>query len=327
MPRVLHVANGTSTTSTITAAGLPGDVSIWADPLHEGAVPAGVSDDELIEIRAKAIAASADGAAEVVADGLRQWRARLADRSSYDELVLWFEHDLFDQLNLIQLLAWIADHLPDDTPVSLICIDSFPGKPSFKGLGELTPEELAPLFDRRQPVTGAHYALAVRVWHAFRLPTPESLAALRASDATALPFLARAVRRFLEEYPWTTDGLSRTERRLLTLAGEGPSTLMSLFPRMHDDERAYYVTDTSLVTMADELSRAPAPLLRLTGERGDIGTSLRQQVQLTEMGRAVLGGELDRVTIGGIDRWLGGVHLQGAQASWRWDPDRQTIAR
>jgi hypothetical protein len=30
----------------------------------------------------------------------------------------------------------------------------------------------------------------------------------------SLPFLAAALRRHLEEFPWTTDGLSRTERQI-----------------------------------------------------------------------------------------------------------------
>ena len=49
----LHVANGTSTTMTIEAAGLPGARSIWADPLYEGPVPGGLSDDELCDVRAR----------------------------------------------------------------------------------------------------------------------------------------------------------------------------------------------------------------------------------------------------------------------------------
>ena len=49
--RFLHVANGTSTTMTIEAAGIPGTVSIWADPLHDGPVPSGVTDEELIALR------------------------------------------------------------------------------------------------------------------------------------------------------------------------------------------------------------------------------------------------------------------------------------
>ena len=41
--RFLHVANGTCTTKLIEAAGIPGALSIWADPLHDGPVPGGQS--------------------------------------------------------------------------------------------------------------------------------------------------------------------------------------------------------------------------------------------------------------------------------------------
>ena len=211
--RLLHVANDTSTTMTIEAAGIPGACSIWADPLHDGPVPGGLNDAELLDVRARYL-----GPANAPEHDIRLWRRALERHESYDELILWFEHDLFDQLNLIQLLAWIRDHLPATKPVSLICIGQFPGRPDFKGLGELTPDELAPLLDTRRPVDERQYELARRAWQAFREPTPEALDELRRGDTSALPYLAASITRFLQEYPWTTDGLSRTERRLLELA-------------------------------------------------------------------------------------------------------------
>jgi hypothetical protein len=33
------------------------------------------------------------------------------------------------------------------------------------------------------------------------------------------------------------------------------------------------------------------------------------------------------VRLNGIDRWLGGVHLQGGEAAWRWDADAGRLAR
>src|SRR6185437_1781828 len=128
--RFLHVANGTSTTGTIEAAGLPGARSIWADPLYAGPVPAGLSDRDLVDVRRRFLAGSADPASSWTGrdpstdpvNDLREWRAAIARHEAYDELVLWFEHDLFDQLNLIQLLTWIREHLPPGAPVSLISI-------------------------------------------------------------------------------------------------------------------------------------------------------------------------------------------------------------
>lgn len=321
MNEFLHVANGTSTTMTIEAARIPGAVSIWADPLHDGPVPGGLTDAELLEVRARHLGGSDEPSFSQTVAGLREWRRIIAEPDAYRELVLWYEHDLFCQLNLIQLLTWIRDHLSSAKPVSLICIDSYPGRPTFKGLGELSVGELAPLLDTRQPVRDAQYALAGQAWRVFREPTPEPLDRLRESDTSALPYLASAITGFLREYPWTTDGLSRSERRLLQVAAAGSLTLASAFPRMDDGQRAYYVTDTSLNGLADELTLTTPPLL--TASDGDM---LRRTVAITETGRELLAGRLDRVAVCGLDRWFGGTHVQPGNM-WRWDEERQKIVR
>ena len=320
MTEFLHVANGTSTTMTIEAARVPGAVSIWADPLHDGPVPGNLSDDELLDVRARFIADPHDAASlsETTA-GLREWRRVIAAHDAYRELVLWYEHDLFDQLNLVQLLAWIKEHVPPARPVSLICIDSFPGRPRFRGLGELTTSELAPLLEIRQPVTDAQYALAGRAWRAFGQPTPEPLDDLCRTDTSALPFLGAALARFLQEYPWTSDGLSRRERRLLELSRDGAISLASAFPKMDRGETAFYVSDTALSDTADGLSATSPQLLAVSD-----GEGLRRTVTITDAGRDVLDGRQDRLALCGIDRWLGGVHLQAGNL-WRWDDESQRI--
>jgi hypothetical protein len=323
MPRFLHVANGTSTTMTIEVAGIPGATSIWADPLHDGPVPGGLDDDALAAVRA-AYHAPSVAAADPVND-FGRWRQVITDHDAYDELILWFEHDLFDQLNLIQLLPFIRAHVPASKQVSLICIGAFPGHPNFHGLGELQPGELASLLPTRQPVSGAQYELAEQAWRAFREPSPEALDALVGAGGSkdpqprtdALPFLAHALRRLLEEYPWTRDGLSRTERRLLTLAADGRADWPASFPRMHESEDAYYIGDTAYAELCEAMSASTPPLL----------TRSIQSPALTADGRAVLEGRADRVTLCGIDRWLGGVHLQGRAVPWRWDGERGRITR
>jgi hypothetical protein len=333
--RFLHVANGTSTTMTIEAAGISGDWSIWADPLHEGPVPAGLGDRELVDVRmqhltgpaagARSARAGSDAALDPVND-LREWRAAIERHHLYDELILWFEHDLFDQLNLIQLLTWIRDHLPAARPVSLICIGSFPGRPDFKGLGELSPDELASLLETRLPIADRQYELARRAWQAFREPTPEALDELRRGDTSPMPYLAPAITRFLQEYPWTTDGLSRSERRLLELADGDGIALWKAFPLMADGERFYHMTGESLAELADTLSRTSPPLLTLTPSAAPEGYDLRDIVTLTDAGQSILSGRQDRIAACGIDRWLGGVHLQNGGRIWRWDDTRQRIS-
>jgi len=319
-PRFLHVANGGSTTGTIREAGISGATSIWADVLYEGPVPGGLPDDALVRVRAEQLAPDSNAVDDVVAE-LTGWRQAVDNDQAYDELVLWFEHDLFDQLNLIQILSRIGPRLERTKPVSLICIGSFPGRPQFKGLGELTPVELASLFGTRQRVTAGQCALANRAWQAFRATDPSEVQQLLKDDVSALPFLSAALARYLEEFPWTTDGLSRTERRLMELAAPAPLDIHAAFPRMHDREVAYYVTDGSYWSVIEGLASA-SPALITTDARWS-GRGLPEgTVAITPFGHAVLAGEEDRVRRAGLDRWLGGVHLSGFGPTWRWDPVR-----
>lgn len=324
--RFLHVANGTCTTEIIQAAGIPGRSSLWADPLYEGPVPAGLSDEELLDVRARHLAGTTGHTSVDAVNDLREWRNAIEDEP-YDELVLWFEHDLFDQLNLIQVLSWIRHHLSSSKLVSLVCIGSFPGHPRFKGLGELRPEELASLLVVRERVGDAQYTLAEHAWRAFREPTPEALDNLRQTNTSALPFLAAAVTRFLEEYPSTIDGLSRTERRLLRLADPGSVELSAAFPRMHDGEDAYYITDCSFAALVETLSRTSPPLVTVVRGARDNGPVPQGTMTLTDVGRTVLSGRRDRVATLGMDRWLGGVHLQSGADIWRWDDMHGRITR
>ena len=319
-PRFLHVANGSATTSVIQAAAIPGRVSVWADVLYDGPVPGNLEDDELLRVRARHLAGPTDESLTSEIQGLQGWRDAIAAVESYDELVLWYEHDLFDQLNLLQLLSWIRSHVPAATTVSLVEVGAFPGRPTFKGLGELTPNELAPLLHARQPVTDERYAVAARAWTAFRQSTPEALDALRHSNTQAMPFLSAALKRFFEDYPWTTDGLSRSERRLLeTASSSGSIDLWTAFTRMHEGETAYYMTDLSFLELLGDLSGCTPPLIAVSTATLDARRIPEGTVAITERGRSVLNGDVDRIASCGIDRWFGGVHLTGKGGLWRWD--------
>jgi hypothetical protein len=325
--RLLHVANGTSTTGTIHAAGIPGSTSIWADPLHEGPVPGLLTDEQLLDVRARHLAGGGIDAADAI-DELRRWREAIDNLASYDELVLWYEHDLFDQLNLIQLLSRIGQGSLRTRSVSLICIGAFPGHPRFRGLGELSPGELGSLFDTRQRVSDAQYDAAARAWNAFRAPDPLALEALLATDTSALPFLATALRRHLQEYPWSRDGLSRTERRLMTLAEPGPIDIGNAFPLMHEDETAFYIADSSFWQVAQELESARPSLITVAATSTAPNQLPAGTIALTDAGQAVLNAQLDRVERCGIDRWLGGVHLVSSEpmlGMWRWDEAQRRI--
>jgi hypothetical protein len=309
---LLHVANGHATTGLIELSGVPGRTMVWCDPLHDGPVPGDVPDEELLRVRAAFLASSDETVDDVVAD-LRYWRSAI-DQQDYDELVLWYEHDLFDQLNLIQILTHLGRTRPT-RPVALVSVDSFPGHPDFKGIGELDPADVAALFKLRRPVDEAQIQLGARAWEAFRAADPRAIESLLHTDTSALPFLGRALRRHLEEYPSAANGLSRSEQRVMEQAIDGPVDLHVAWPGAVEGERWFYLTDTSFADRTQGLA-ATAPAL-LTLGAGELA--------LTDAGRDVLSGSADRLRLCGIDRWLGGVHLTGRGPAWRWNAEQACV--
>jgi hypothetical protein len=319
---ILHVANGHSLTALIARAGIPGTLSVWSDVLHDGPVPGGISDEELMLVRARYLA-GADGSPDEVLTELRGWEQAIERFSELGEIVLWFEHDLFDQLNLIQLLDRLAGKSRGSANVTLISIGSFPGRMTFKGMGELTPEELAPLFGTRQPVRDDQYELGRRAWAAFRSADPRAIEELLAGDTSALQFLAAALHRHLEEFPSVVNGLSRSENRLLELVAGGQTNIRSTFPQMHVGETAYYIGDLSYWDRARELAGLSPPLLQIAASDYESGLPAglpAGEFAMTSDGRDVLRGAADRIKRWGIDRWMGGVRLSGTGPVWRWDP-------
>jgi hypothetical protein len=76
----------------------------------------------------------------------------------------------------------------------------------------MEPARAAELFSLRNPLTRRHFQEAQAAWAAFRSSDPTTI---DPGKPKALQFLGAALRRHLEEFPWTTDGLSRTERQIL----------------------------------------------------------------------------------------------------------------
>src|SRR5829696_2365477 len=74
---------------------------------------------------------------------------RLAAALGERPLTLWFEHDLYDQLQLLEILSFVDEGLVGTDLLTLIVVDHFPGRPDFKGLGELDAVELASLWPPR----------------------------------------------------------------------------------------------------------------------------------------------------------------------------------
>lgn len=294
--------------------------------MFEGPFPAGLD----LEATSQCRTAYFDGAYPKDDDPAKTFVARdrqLGTASQYAEVTLWFEHDLLDQLQLLQILDWFAETDLPDTALFLICIGAYPGIEPFHGLGQLQPDQIAPLSRQHVPVSQAQLDIAQSGWAAFRSPNPRALETLLDKDLNALPFLHAALFRHLEEFPAVGSGLGRTDRQILELVATGIEEPGALFGESITREDVMFSGDWSFFRHVAALCDGPHPLLRCTPEQSfqhppiqalPMAQFREQRLTLTKTGEDVLAGKADAAALRSFDYWLGGVRLQTGQPLWRW---------
>lgn len=316
---MLHIVTGDAVAERLRATRLPGEILIWRDVLHDGPVPSALPRADLSDVRARFIADCGWGDYDDIRADFRERDERLFASRDDPEVVLWFEHDLFDQLQLLQLLDWFAEQ-----PHPWLTLVNVP-----EYLGLLETDRLAELFERRVPVRSDQLRLGRAGWSAFRAPSPESLLRLASENTEALPFLRAALHRLLEEYPHVGNGLSRNELQILEHTDDNVRPT-DVFRAVQSVEDPIYLGDSSFWLYMAGLMQGEQPLLHANGDGPPPAHTSQEfllaEVRVTDTGREVMTGRSDWLALRPIDRWIGGVHLGGATV-WRWDAASQRLTR
>lgn len=313
----LIITNGDDAADLLAAGGLPGRMLPWRDMLYEGPLVKAPGLEALSDIRASFLSQRFGlPYGEVRADFVARDAVFRANRL-FERVVIWVEHDLYDQLQLLQVLAALADEQRTEA-VMLVQADDF--------LGHQSPETVLRFATGMVAVTPDMFAIAAGLWQALREASPRALArAIATIDNRTFPFLRRALIRFLEELPWVGSGVSRTQQTMLSAIASSRMTPQSLFGLLVEAEDAAFMGDWSAFRALEDMVFVPEPLVSgfdtAYACRGDARANaawLQRPLAATPFGRAVLAGNADHVAANGIDRWWGGTHLSGHDP-WRWD--------
>ncbi|GLK80615.1 hypothetical protein [Methylopila turkensis] len=312
---VLIITNGDSAVARLEEAQIAGAILPWRDVLHDGPAPATDSLEQLSEIRAAFISADLGLPAGEIATEFASRDAAVRGHAGFARVEIWLEHDLYDQLQLIQILDFFRAE--DRTEgLYLVQADDY--------LGHQGPDAMRRLAGRAAPVTAEQFALAGRAWKAFTAPTPHALARLADDGADALPHLAPALRRLLAELPDPIRGLTLTEERALAGLVDDEPTTGELFRHVTEQDEAQFLGDASFFRRLDGLAFAdeplieglpgPSPLYCGLGSGPKLGYAdyARARLKLTPAGRGVLSGRLDHRVLNRADHWVGGVHVSPA---------------
>jgi len=319
MKNILNITNGDCAVEIMKKAKIPGEFLPWRDVLHDGPVPKGLSLEELSKIRAEFIVSRGWAEAENIKRDFIERDNILNSFQKYEKIILWFEHDLYDQLQILQVLDWFNESNISEVELSIICRDKY--------LGMLSPDEMKDLLEYEEPITEKHLTLASKAWSAFRQDSPKEWNRLLNEDTSVLPFLEGAVIRMLEEYPNCSNGLSRTGQQALKILSEGKNLAGEVFGLNQALEERIYLGDSSFWIMLQEfIDSKPALLVLSEGTKLTQANAKVQELSITPVGLDVLSGKRSWLDINSQDRWIGGVHLDDDNV-YCWNPYSGSILK
>ncbi|RCV86222.1 DUF1835 domain-containing protein [Billgrantia montanilacus] len=283
----LHIRCGSDIEHTLRTAGFKGDFLEFSDPFCIGPLQ-DLPPKELMRLRARFLAEVSGMTERDALARLRKGYGPLDQLERYERVVLWFEHDSYDQL----ILAYVLHRLHANPPrgrIELVAVESVPGVERFIGIGQLAPDLLAWLWRQRRPIEAPLLELGTRAWQALTAESPEALQALADTGTPALPMMGRALARHLLERPGADIGLGLTERLTLEIVRDhGPLPVSKAFSYlMREYEPLPYLGDLMFWWLLQPLIAEPESLLAIS----DIHQEWpHRQLALTERGRAVLHG-------------------------------------
>ena len=323
----LNITNGDNAAVTLSEAGVEGKIIPWRDVLHEGPVDSSLSLEELSKQRARFIAERRWHDFAHVSGDFAERDTMIQHLDYFDEIVLWFEDDLYDQLQLIQLLDFFARGAAHKKKLSLIQGDGY--------IPPLSAAQLKKLDEDRSRVTPEQSELAQRAWKTFGSDDPSAIEPILDGNTSALPYLAAALRRHLEEFPAVGTGLSRSEGEAMTAIDQGHTTPVAAFLEVAKKQESIFLGDAVFYWYLERLSgnKKNALVTWIDGSPVVAPTSrtsrkfVKGQLKLTTLGYKVLGGDTDWQAVNLQTRWLGGVEIPPGANGWRWDPEERVLVR
>lgn len=297
---MLHILNGDATRPQFERSAIAGDIMIWREMLVEGPALYPLLSEVWFETRRNFInqAYKPDDISQV--NGMRLEFEKLLELSAHEEIVLWFEYDLFCQINMIAAISALRSRF--DGKISLVCPVDHHAIADFRGLGQLSAEHFGPLFEERLALSPDDLAFADSAYQAYANPNPQSLYQLLDTPfPTAFPSLKAALELHLKRFPDLNNGLALEEKEMLRLLGEGLPSRFKWVGNILRQDHLRGFGDSQYFHRIDRLE----PLFVETDH----------SVRLSEQGEKVLQGD---AKFEAASVWIGGAQSN----EWGWQSGR-----
>lgn len=216
MGKTVHVLNGDAILPIFEKSGIQGDVVIWRELLCDGPLDAIVASDDFWKKRYVFFENEIGVAKLEYFDKTIKEIIKLEDLAEYIEVVLWFEFDLFCQVNLIALCSYLLQNYRKDVAYYLVCTGKVRGKEKFQSLTDFTSEEFRKLYENKLKITKNNLTYAKESWEVYVKNNEDELKAFDFSKCSKFKYLQLAINQHLLRFPAKT-GLNQIDSKILEI--------------------------------------------------------------------------------------------------------------
>ncbi|PIE48874.1 MAG: hypothetical protein CSA39_05525 [Flavobacteriales bacterium] len=162
--KMLHILNGNSTLYGIKKGNISGDVVIWREMLAMGPLEKKVGskkfwDTRIAFLEEHNITDKKDYKKKVI-DELEKFK----NVSAYQDVVLWFEYNLFCQFNLLAACSYLLRNFTPKVNYHLICTGHVTGYTGLTPLSLIHPKDFKKLLKKRVTLTKTDLMYADWCW-------------------------------------------------------------------------------------------------------------------------------------------------------------------
>ena len=309
----LHITNGDAAIPVIRATGAVGNILPWRDLLHLGPIADTADLRSQSKQRAQFIAACGWANVADVEQDFRRRDEMLLRAHEFDEVVLWFEHDLYDQLQLVQILAVLASVVSDKTSIKLINTDEYLGTISANRLGQWAKKTVT--------ISADHLVFMQRVWRAITASSPELLAVLVNEDMSPFDHLQPAILRLLAEFPEPNCGLSKSQFLTLKLLSEAPEKSLTagrLYGAYQQLDTPRFMADMPYWWLLRQWANAPNACVSIQPNSAEQIAFSQREITITQHGQDILSGVNQWRIVDENQYWVGGTLIRPDKI-WFWN--------
>lgn len=253
MNKILHITNGDNLTSRLKKLRIPGKIITWREMLCEGKTIAGVGSElfwkERFDFFKKTYKTTKNSFIEAT---LKEYRS-LCNQKTQDEVVLWFDYDLFCQINMIAVLSWLKNH-KKNIQVSLVSGSKHEKTNTWHCLTELSEEQFLQHYENRIYLTQDDVEYADYIWQLYCSSSPLQLQTFSKFNSSQFEYLPDAIKAHILRFPTVKNGLNKIENNvLLTVAERKPKSKEELINQLLQTEKTYGFTDFQYHTIIKNL--------------------------------------------------------------------------